>query len=137
MSDYKNPKLETKRKLASIEDTPVEILQELSKDSDRTIRSLVAGNPITPTEILIELGKEFPEIVTENPIFSLLWLEDPNSLFIRLSLARSSTTDLATLDKLASDCDMNIWIEQDYVSVHKAIAQNPHTPPEIIKMLKK
>jgi hypothetical protein len=101
MFDYNSNNLEIKRKIAKAEDTPVEVLQKLSRDRDRSIRSLVAGNPNTPIEVLFELGKDFPEVITKNPIFKLLLLEDPDSYFVRLSLARSSTTESATLDKLA------------------------------------
>jgi hypothetical protein len=68
----------------------------------RETRSLVAGNPNTSTEILIELGGEFPDVVTDNPLFPLLLLEKPDELFIRLSLAKSSKIESATLERLAS-----------------------------------
>ena len=57
MLDYNNTPSEIKRKLASSEDTPADVLEKLSKDSDRTIRAKVASNPNTPTEVLLELGR--------------------------------------------------------------------------------
>jgi hypothetical protein len=35
MFDYNNTKPEIQKKIASAEDTPVEVLQQVSKDSDR------------------------------------------------------------------------------------------------------
>jgi hypothetical protein len=42
-----NSSTEARRKLAEADDTPADILEELSKDSDRTIRSFVAKNAHT------------------------------------------------------------------------------------------
>lgn len=57
MLDYNNTSPEIKRKIAAAEDTPADILQKLSSDSDRTVRALVANNPNTPTEVLFKLGE--------------------------------------------------------------------------------
>jgi hypothetical protein len=57
---------------------PPELLRELSNSSDTTIRQNVAANPNTPTEVLLTLGSKFPQQLLDNPIFSLLWLENPN-----------------------------------------------------------
>lgn len=42
------------------------------------IRAAVAKNPNTPTNVLMELGADFPKQFLENPAFSLLQLENPN-----------------------------------------------------------
>ena len=103
MFDYKNAELKTRIAIASAEDTPADVLIQLSEDPAKEVRNAVASNPNTLTEILVKLGKEFPEAITANPIFNLLFLEDPNSKFIRLSLARSSTTSPETLAKIMGD----------------------------------
>jgi hypothetical protein len=108
MFDSNNTDLKIKRKIAAAEDTSVEMLQQLSKDSDREVRSLVAGNPNTPQDILLELSNEFAEVVTDNPIFDLLMLENPSSYFVRISLARSSTTAIATFEKLIQDSNYGV-----------------------------
>lgn len=110
MLDYNNTSPEIKRNIASAEDTPADILEKLSSDSDRTVRALVASNPNTPTEVLFNLGAEFPDEITANPIFNLLMLENPGSEFIRLSLARSSTTPIDVLEKLAFDSNKSASI---------------------------
>ena len=111
MLDYNNTPAEIKRKIASAEDTPADILQELSKDSDRTVRAKVASNPNTPTEVLLKLGEEFPDEITANPIFTLLMLENPDTEFIRVSLARSSNTPIDILYKLAEDRNEIVRLE--------------------------
>jgi uncharacterized membrane-anchored protein YhcB (DUF1043 family) len=126
MFDCKNTPPEIKKKLACAEDTSVEVLQQLSKDSDREIRSLVASNPNTPTEILLKLGKQFPEAVIDNPIFGLLLLENPGSYFVRISLARSLKTAIATLNKLAKDEDKLL---------RASVANNRITPSDLLEKL--
>jgi hypothetical protein len=64
---------------ANISATP-ELLEELSYSDDGEIRKAVTSNPNTPTDILLQMGAEFPEELLENPIFSLLLLENPNLL---------------------------------------------------------
>ena len=61
---------------ANICTTP-EILFSLSTSKDYETRKAVASNPNTPTEILFQLGIEFPYELLENPVFSLLLLENP------------------------------------------------------------
>jgi hypothetical protein len=72
-----------------------ELLIELAESKDRLVCQYVASNPNTTIEVLEKLGQEFPEAVTGNPIFNLLTLINPDSRFIHLSLARSSTTSSA------------------------------------------
>jgi hypothetical protein len=70
-----------KQKVASDPTTSPDILQEFAApDQSQTIRRLVASNPNTPTDELVRLAAEFPYEVAENPMFTLLLLENP--LFI-------------------------------------------------------
>lgn len=39
---------------------------------------ILATNPNTPTEVLLNLGAEFPEQLLDNPVFFLLLLENLN-----------------------------------------------------------
>ncbi len=64
--------------LASNENAPAELLQELAVNEDEQIRQAVCSNPNTPTDILFKLGEEFPQELFDNPVFSLLLLENPN-----------------------------------------------------------
>ncbi|WP_158631880.1 hypothetical protein [Chroococcidiopsis cubana] len=123
---FNNTLIENKRNLAATEDTSAEILQQLSQDKDPTIRALVASNPNTPTQVLLELGIEFPDEITRNPIFLLETLENSDSEFVRISLARSTTTPTNTLKKLALDRSKEI---------RRIVAANPSTPVETLEFL--
>ena len=154
--------LEQARQIAQNENTASELLAELANSEDCQVRKAVAANPNTPVKVLKKLGSEFPEEITNNPIFSLLLLEKPNSKFIRLSLARSSTTEAETLERLAEleeedilcaiACNYSTPVhlleqlasrEQTYTEygerlitkVPACIAANPHTPPRILDKL--
>jgi Leucine rich repeat variant len=129
MLDYNNLDPEVRVLVASADDTSTEALQKLSKDPDSEVRKAVASNPNTPIEILEKLGEEFPEIVIINPIFNLLLLEKPDSRFVRLSLARSSTTSVEILVRLAETEDIDIL---------QAIAVNVNAPEDtVLKLIKK
>ncbi len=71
---------ELTRVLAANICTTPDILLSLSTSKDYETRKAVASNPNTPTEILFKLGIEFPHELLENPVFSLLLLENPNLL---------------------------------------------------------
>lgn len=117
MSDYRKLDQDARKAIAATEETPAEVLEQLAQDKDPEVRRAVAGSPNTPTKTLLKLGKEFPEEIISNPIFSLLLLENPR--FVSLALARSSTTSVETLIQLAETTDTEIL---------EAIARNPNTP---------
>lgn len=77
-----NISAETRKKLVEASDTPAEILEQLSIDSDFSVRTLVASNLNTSMEALVKLGVDIAEEITTNPVFSLLMLENPESKFI-------------------------------------------------------
>ncbi|MEH1949159.1 MAG: hypothetical protein V7K77_19715 [Nostoc sp.] len=112
--------------LASAVDTSVVVLEELSLHPQPEVREAVARNPNTPTEVLLKLGKEFPDAITANPIFNLLLLENPESHFVRLSLARSTTTSESAIAQLSKIEDKEILC---------AVAGNPKTPLHILERL--
>ncbi|OYD93003.1 hypothetical protein CDG76_20075 [Nostoc sp. 'Peltigera membranacea cyanobiont' 210A] len=112
--------------LASAVDTSVVVLEKLSLHPQPEVRHAVARNPNTPTEVLLKLGKEFPDAITANPIFNLLLLENPESHFVRLSLARSTTTSESAIAQLSKIEDKEILC---------AVAGNPKTPLHILERL--
>lgn len=112
--------------LASADDTSVAVLEELSLHPQPEVREAVARNPNTPTKVLLKLGKEFPDAITANPILNLLLLENPESHFVRLSLARSTTTSEDTIARLSEIEDEEILC---------AVARNPKTPLHILEQL--
>jgi len=108
---------------AQNENTSPEILAKLAISKDKEIRRCIAGNPNTPVKTLEKLGAEFPGAIVNNPLFDLLLLENPESRFIILSLARSSTTSIEKLAKLANH--QNILVRQ-------AVVRNAKTTGNII-----
>ncbi|MEO0841161.1 MAG: hypothetical protein AAF063_19925, partial [Cyanobacteria bacterium J06643_5] len=70
--------IELTRIVSKNANTSPQFLQHLSSSSDTLIRKHIAANPNTPTEILLELGAEFPQQLLDNPVFYLLLLENPN-----------------------------------------------------------
>lgn len=126
MSDHCNAARKARLAIAKNDRTSPDLLAQLAVDKDAEIRQAVASNPNTPQDILLKLGKEFPEALVANPIFNILLLENPESQFYRLSLARSSTTSVEILENLAQLPDEEILC---------AIALNPNTPVAILKQL--
>jgi 3-methyladenine DNA glycosylase AlkC len=70
--------IELARVVAANVCTTPSILVSLSSSKDYETRKAVVSNPNTPTEILFKLGVEFPHELLDNPVFSLLLLENPN-----------------------------------------------------------
>lgn len=70
--------IEQARQISQDETTPPRILSQLAKSEDYITRQNVAANPNTSTEILLNLGGEFPSEVMSNPIIPLLLLENPH-----------------------------------------------------------
>jgi hypothetical protein len=54
------------------------LLRDLGNSRDTIIRSHVAANSNTPTDVLHKLSDEFPNQVLSNPVLPLLFLENPN-----------------------------------------------------------
>lgn len=124
MVNYDNATRETRLAIAKDERTSPDLLAQLALDEYAEIRQAVASNPSTPPAILLKLGQELPEQVVANPIFTILRLENPESQFARLSLARSSTTPVEILENLAQLPDEEILC---------ATALNPNTPVAILE----
>ena len=121
--------IEHRKELARSENTPSETLANLMKDSNTEIRKLLAQNSNTPVRILQHLGEEFPEEIVTNGMFYLLLLENPDTYFIKLSLARSCSTPPETLTRLANH---RYYSEEKIV---RAVAKNPNTPVAVLEKL--
>ncbi len=68
--------IDCKLRLAADPTTTPSHLKKLANTDDRRIRETIAGNPNAPTELLLQLGAEFPQQLLNNPIFPLLCLEE-------------------------------------------------------------
>lgn len=111
--------------------TPPEVLRKLSESSDFTTRSHVTANPNTPTEVLLNLGAQFPLQLLDNPIFSLLLLENPNlgeqiPLNTLVSLLKCETVPVFFLERAANHSNRQVLL---------AVAMNLHTSTPVLEKL--
>lgn len=72
--------IEILRLVANNPSADPELLRELASNAFAKILEGVASNPNTPTDVLFDLGQRFPGQLLNNPVFSLLMLENPNLL---------------------------------------------------------
>ncbi|HEY9607791.1 hypothetical protein [Allocoleopsis sp.] len=103
------------RRVAANLSSPSELLRTLANSRDATTRSYVAANPNTPTEVLLYLGREFPEQLLNNPIFSLLWLENANvveemPLTTLVTLLKQESVPVFFLEQAAIRCDREVQL---------------------------
>lgn len=108
-----------------------ELLRALSFSKDKTTRSCVAANPNTPTDVLLKLGAEFPGQLIENPVFSLLLLENP-ALLEEIPLP--TLQSLLKLDNVPSFILEQAADKAD-VEVQLALTMNPQTERKILERL--
>ncbi len=132
--------------LAKNPDTPVEILELLSKDKNYRVRCGVAENPSTPIEILKELANE--KTMSEDDLYSQLVLDgvaknpsiptalraeiinvllnDDLSPWIRSHVAGNELAPADVLRSLAMD---------KLAMVRRAVGRNPITPIDVLTSL--
>lgn len=123
--------IELARLVASNSSATPELLQELAVSSDVIIRGNIAANPNTPTEILLNLGARFPEQMLENPVFSLLLLENPNLV---------NEMPLPTLQSVLQLKQVPIFFLEQAANkqewqVQLAVTMNPNTPQSVLERL--
>ncbi|RUT02048.1 hypothetical protein DSM106972_061230 [Dulcicalothrix desertica PCC 7102] len=123
--------LEQARIAAEDVSTDPELLQELARSQDKDTRRAVAANPNTPADVLLRLGAEFPTQLVENPVFSLLLLENPNlvaeiPLPTLRSILRLDNVPQFILEQAAHKAD---------VEVQLALANNIQTSKKVLERL--
>lgn len=123
--------LDLARIVASNPATPPECLRKLSQHSDEIIRSRIAANPNTPTDLLLKLAAEFPSQLFSNPIFSLLFLENPNLL---LQMPEPSLMAILKSDKTPPFI-LELAVKQGTGDVKYQVAMNPKTPKDLLHQL--
>jgi hypothetical protein len=105
-----------------------ELLRELGNRASKITRKGVVSNPNTPTDVLFRLGAEFPRQLLDNPVFSLLLLENPNLI---------EQIPLTTLQSILKQEDIPVSFLEKAVSrdnqlVLETIAQHPNTPGTVL-----
>jgi len=135
------------RLVASNSATPPEVLYKLAKFRHYSIRKNLAANPNTPTDVLLKLGKYFPEELLNNPVWSLLLLENMNlfkqilkdtKLLLRLLTYDSNRLLMETIenDKILIP---ELWLQKS--AEHRSsdvcccIATHPKTPISVLEKL--
>lgn len=106
-------------------------LRKIATSADWELRRLVASNPNTPTEVLWQLGVDFPEAVLNNPIFELLQLE---RIQLAAEIPHATLTSLLQCERVPRNLMEYAVSQQDY-SLWLAVAYNPHTPRTLLENL--
>ena len=106
-------------------------LRQIATGNDWELRLLVASNPNTPTDILWQLGLDFPEAILSNPIFQLLQLEQ---LQLAAEVPHATLTSLLQCEQVPKNFMEYAIGQQDY-SLWLAVAYNVHTPSQILENL--
>jgi hypothetical protein len=117
--------------LAGDPTTKPHVLRKLATETDWQLRQLVASNPNTPTDVLWQLGIDFPEAILNNPIFELLQLEQ---LDLVATIPHPTLTSLLQCDLVPTNFMEYAVSRQDY-SLWLAVAYNPHTPSTLLEHL--
>ena len=116
---------------ASNPNTDPQLLRKIATEKDWELRRIVASNPNTPTDVLWQLGIDFPEAILSNPMFELLQLE---RLDLAAEIPHSTLTSLLQCERVPRNLMEYALTQQDY-SLWLAVAYNPHAPSALLKNL--
>mgnify|MGYP003433503936 CR=1 FL=1 len=117
--------------MASNPNTDPQLLRQFAASKNWDLRRLVASNPNTPTDLLWELGIDFPEVILTNPIFELLQLEH---LDLATEIPHATLTSLLQCDRVPR-AFMDYAVNQQDYSLWLAVAYNLQTPSALLKNL--
>ena len=111
--------------------TNPQLLRKIATESNFELRRLVASNPNTPTDVLWQLGIDFPEAILSNPIFALLQLEQ---LHLAAEIPHDTLTSLLQCELVPKNFMEYAINQQDY-SLWLAVAYNPRTSSALLENL--
>jgi hypothetical protein len=111
--------------------TDPQLLRQFAAAKNLDLRRLVASNPNTPTDLLWELGIDFPEVILANPVFELLRLEH---LDLAATIPPATLTSLLQCDRVPR-AFMDYAVNQQDYSLWLAVAYNLQTPGTLLKSL--
>ena len=119
--------------------TPFERLMALVEHSEVEVRRAVLDNPnVLPTneygtlntDLLWNLAQEFPEEVAAHPLFVLHALVEPDDEMVGVVIkVVRRTADVGLIETL-----WRTW-GPDHWRVRQAVARNPNTPPDVLRIL--
>lgn len=123
--------IESELRLAADPTTASDQLIKLAYTNDRRILERIAGNPNAPTELLLQLGAEFPEQLLNNPILPLLCLEQVNQV---------NKIPLKTLCRLLKQPNIpehffELGVKSQNWEAITCLGMNPQTPKAILERL--
>ncbi len=118
-------------KIAANPQTPTDLLQQLAYSSDRLVRKTVVGNPNTPRDILFKLGAEFPDSLINNPVWDLLFLEDPTAigdvpLIVQQYLLLQDDVPYYLMESIAQGGNLSLYL---------GLTRHPKTPLSILQKI--
>ncbi len=119
--------------IAASPTTNPESLRKIATGKDWELRRLVAGNPNTPTDVLWQLGIDFPEAILKNPVFELLQLAQ---LQLAAEIPHATLTSLLQCEQVPTNFMEYAVTQQDY-SLWLAVAYNPNTSSRLLENLAK
>jgi hypothetical protein len=122
---------ESDAQMAANPNTNPQILRKIGTGSDQTLRQLVANNPNTPTDVLWQLGLDFPETILKNQVFQLLQLE---RLHLAAEIPSATLTSLLQCEQVPRNLMEYALSQQDY-SLWLAVAYNSQTPSGLLENL--
>jgi hypothetical protein len=105
-----------------------ELLRELASSPDQEVRCGVAANPNVPVEVLFKLGEEFPKRLLENPVWSLLLLENPN-LFDHLPYP--TVNNILKEERIPAPF-LNWAVNQRRINFSMWLAKQPDTSKQVL-----
>lgn len=108
-------------------------LRKIATGKDWELRRLVAGNPNTPTDVLWQLGVDFPEAILNNPVFELLQL---GQLQLAAEIPHATLTSLLQCKQVPKNFMEYAVSQQDY-SLWLAVAYNSDTSSRLLENLAK
>jgi len=119
--------------------TPFQCLMALTKHPEVEVRHALLDNPnVLPTDedgklttsLLEALAREFPEEVTVHPTFVLHALIEPAKEMGEVVVhVVGRTTDVGLIEHVFRTWRLDDW------RVRRAMAQNPNTPPDTLRLL--
>ncbi|MEB3178490.1 MAG: hypothetical protein VKL59_05530 [Nostocaceae cyanobacterium] len=158
LQELAHTSIEFARLVASNPMAPSVLLRKLCDIQDTVTRRNVTANPNTPSQVLLKLGAEFPRELLANPIFPLLFLENPNliseipsntleSLLTQKSVPSFFLEMIAKTDKNIYGCfyaairpttPVKVLTElarHCHEKVRASVAGNPKTPVYLLEKL--
>src|SRR5262245_57514620 len=111
--------------------TSPERLAALAKSDDIEVRWAVTQNPNTPVEVLFTLGAELPDALLQNPLLTLLLLEQPTLMY---EMPKETAGALLLVPTLPVGWLKALARHRD-VEVCSAVARHLRAPPEALEDL--